>query len=460
MPTLQALPTTLRALIACVAITLPVSSSCIDDNVVDFDDDDDPVPDPVSEVGLQLVAEGFTNPVLLRMAPDDSDRKFIVDRIGTIRILTANDELLEEPFLDLRDAIVELSEDYDERGLLGLAFHPQYATNGRLYVYYSAPLRDEAPDDWDHTARLSELTVSDPSANRVDPESERVLLAIDQPQGNHNGGTVTFGPDGLLYLSLGDGGASNDVGEGHPPLGNGQDATTLLGSILRIDVDRGDPYAIPDDNPYVGVEGADEIYAHGFRNPYRMSFDLAGDRELFVGDVGQVRWEEIDIVTLGGNYGWNIREGTHCFDPQDETMEPAACPSEGWNGESLLPPILEYPNADAEGGIGVAVVGGFVYRGAAMPDLVGDYVFGDFSASFEAPMGSLFAGDRADDGTWSMRRLSISGNAGSSLERYLLGLGQDSLGEIYALTSDEPGPRGTTGRVFRIVPSSRTNEGG
>lgn len=449
----------LRVLIACAALALPASTSCIDDNIVDFDDDEPVVPEPVDEVALESIAEGLTSPVLLLSAPQDGSRMFIVDRTGTVRIVTTEDGLVDEPFLDLRDRIVDLEEDFDERGLLGLAFHPLHAENGKLYVYYSAPLREGAPEGWDHTARLSELTMSDPSANRVDPGSERILLEIDEPQFNHNGGTVAFGPDGFLYLSLGDGGEANDVGLGHPPLGNGQDARTLLGSILRLDVNGGDPYAIPSDNPYVGIEGADEIYAHGFRNPYRMSFDLAGDRDLFVGDAGQVRWEEVDIVTLGGNYGWNIREGNHCFDPADETMEPASCPDEGWNGEPLFGPIVEYRNSASEGGIGSAVIGGFVYRGASMPGLTGDYVFGDLSASLEEPSGRIFVASRseADDGTWNMRELSIAGRSGGSLGAFVLGFGQDSLGEVYVLTSDELGPTGTTGRVFRLVPAPMTS---
>jgi glucose/arabinose dehydrogenase len=451
----------MRAAIVCASIAMAASVSCIDDNLVDFDDDDEQVdPEPVNRVGLQLVADGLVNPVLLVSSGDGTARRFIVDRIGLVRIATSRDEVLDEPFLDLRDAIVRLEDDYDERGLLGLAFHPAYETNGKLYIYYSAPLRRDAPEGYDHTARLSELTVSDPAANRVDPTSERILLEIDQPQANHNGGSVAFGPDGFLYLSLGDGGEANDVGLGHPPLGNGQDARTLLGSILRIDVDHGDPYAVPADNPYVGREGADEIFAHGFRNPYRMSFDLAGSRELFVSDAGQNRWEEIDLVTRGGNYGWNVREGTHCFDRDDADQEPASCPTVGWDGEPLIDPIVEYQNANVEGGLGVVVVGGYVYRGTAMPGLAGDYVFGDFSATFDAPQGRIFAASASDDddGTFVMRELTVEGRDGEGLGAYLLGFGQDDLGDVYVLVSEEPGPTGRTGRVYRLVPGTRASE--
>ena len=410
--------------------------------------------EPVAAVALELVAEGMTSPTLLREAPDDSGRLFVLDQVGTIRIVNADGELLPEPFLDLQESLVELTPSYDERGLLGLAFHPQYADNGRFYVYYSAPLREDAPDGWDHTARISEFTASADDANRADPESERVVLEVDQPQPNHNGGTVAFGPEGFLYVSLGDGGAANDVGAGHPPLGNGQDATTLLGSILRLDVEEM-PYAIPEDNPFTARRDPrrDEIWAYGFRNPFRMSFDMGGERQLFLGDAGQNQWEEVDIVARGDNYGWNIREGLHCFDRDNPDDSPANCPDTGPYGETLVDPILEYPNAGTEGGIGLAVIGGFVYRGEAIPGLEGQYVFGDYSAS-EAPEGQLFAAMPGEDqpDTWTMRELRIEGRDDDSLGAFVKGLGQDADGELYVLTSERGGPIDMTGAVYRIAP--------
>lgn len=265
-------------------------------------DDTDPVDVAEEFPALELVAEGFAAPVLLREAPDESGRLFVVDQAGLIRVVGADGELRSEPFLDLRSRIVPLRTDFDERGLLGLAFHPGYASNGRFHVYYSAPLRAGAPDDFDHTSHVSEFTVSaDPEV--ADPASERVILQVDEPQANHNAGTVAFGPDGYLYVSLGDGGGGNDIGTGHVPDwyegnagGNGQDVEqNLLGSILRIDVDTGDPYGIPSDNPFVGETGLDEIWAYGFRNPYRFSFDaLTGT--MLVGDAGQELWEEVSLV--------------------------------------------------------------------------------------------------------------------------------------------------------------------
>lgn len=414
---------------------------------------DGETPAPVDTVGLERIVEGLTSPVLLREALDDSGRLFIVDQVGVIRILTPDGDLLETPFLDLQDQIVDLMPAFDERGLLGLAFHPEYATNGRFFVYYSAPLRDGAPQEYNHTSHVSQLTVSETDENVADPSSERILLQVDQPQFNHDAGTLAFGPDGFLYISLGDGGGANDVGEGHPPLGNGQDSSTLLGSILRIDVDQGDPFAIPEDNPYVGMDGRDEIFARGFRNPFRMSFDQGGDRSLFVGDAGQDLWEEVSIVTLGGNYGWNIREGTHCFDPENPTEPPDTCPEEGPEGKPLIDPIIEYRNANAPGGIGLVVIGGFVYRGSNIPELEGTYVFGDYSAAPSEPMGKLFAATRPADGEglWDMRELSIAGRMDGALGAFLLGFGQDNSGEIYVLLSQQPGPTGTTGEVYRVV---------
>ena len=299
-------------------------------------DEDEVIPPVGNEVlDVELVAEGLTAPGLLREAPDGSGRLFVVDQAGLIRVIDADGTLLPEPFLDVRSRMVTLNAGFDERGLLGLDFHPDYATNGRFYVYYSAPLRAGAPAAFNHTSHVSEFTVSsDP--NVADAGSEEVLLQVDQPQFNHNAGTVAFGPDGYLYISLGDGGGGDDTGVGHVAGGNGQDIeSNLLGSILRIDVDGGDPYAIPADNPFVGEDGLDEIYAYGVRNPYRFSFDMGGSNDLLVGDAGQELYEEVSLVELGGNYGWNVKEGTHCFDPDDPTNPPADCPDVGEMGEPL-----------------------------------------------------------------------------------------------------------------------------
>lgn len=417
-------------------------------------------------VGLQLVAEGLTSPVALIPAPDDSGRLFVADQIGQIRIIDAEGQLMAEPFLDIQDRLVSLGAEYDERGLLGLAFHPAYAENGRFFVYYSAPLRAEAPSGWDHTSHLSAFTVTADNANSADPASEQILLQVDQPQGNHNAGSIAFGPDGFLYVPLGDGGAANDVAMGHVEDwyetnggGNGQDlAQNLLGSILRLDVDAegadGRGYAIPADNPFADQEVAAEIWAIGFRNPYRMSFDMGGEQALFVGDAGQNLWEEVSIVEEGGNYGWNVKEGTHCFSTANPDSSLDSCPDEDADGRALIDPIIEYQNANAEGGIGLVVIGGNVYRGSALPQWDGRYIFGDWSTAFPQGDGTLFiATPPAGEGAmWSFEELVVAGSENGRLNEYLLSFGQDQEGEIYVLTTETTGPNGNTGKVYKLVP--------
>jgi glucose/arabinose dehydrogenase len=393
-------------------------------------------------------------------SPDASNRLFVVDQTGRIRIIDATGTLLSEPFLDLTGAIVQLNPDFDERGLLGLAFHPQYATNGRFYVYYSSPVRAGTPADYNHTAVISEFRVSAGDANRADVATERVLLQIPEPQFNHNGGTLAFGADGFLYISLGDGGGGDDNGMGHVADwysandgGNGQDVeANLLGSILRIDVNSGNPYGIPADNPFVGEDGLDEIYAYGFRNPYRMSFDAGGTGMLLVGDAGQELYEEVSVVTNGGNYGWNVKEGTHCFNTDDPETSRASCPDVGEFGEPLIDPVIEYDNAKDGSGVGIVVVGGYVYRGSDVPDLAGRYIFGDYSTSFDAASGQVFAATVSGSGPWSFEELRF-GSTDSRLNAYVLGFGQDNEGEVYVLTSETGTPSGTTGRVWRLVMS-------
>ncbi len=411
---------------------------------------------PMMTVELQLEADGFNSPVALATPEDGTGRLFIVDRLGLIHVLTSEGTLLEEPFLDVRDRMVELRERFDERGLLGLAFHPDFEENGRFYVYYSAPLREEASQSWDHTAHISEFAVGRDNPNRADPNSERVLLMVDEPQFNHDGGQVLFGPDGYLYISFGDGGGANDTATGHGLNGNGQDPSTLLGSVLRVDVDGGDPYGIPSDNPFVDSDdGAGEVFAYGLRNPWRMSFDAGGEQELFVADVGQNLWEEVNIVTNGGNYGWYVKEGTHCFDHHNPDVSPEECSDTGLNGEPLIGPIIEYGHPDVPGGIGTTVIGGFVYRGAALPELQGRYVFGDWSTNFGMPDGTLLVGSapNSEGELWSIAELPITNTEDGRPHLFVLGFGQDAEKELYVLTTDITGPTGTTGKVWKIVPA-------
>jgi glucose/arabinose dehydrogenase len=277
-------------------------------------------------VDLELVAEGFASPIGVVSVPDNSDRLFVIDQAGKIWIIDSTGNKLATPFIDLSGMMVTLNVNYDERGLLGLAFHPDYKTNGRFFVYYQKPPRAGGPVagvNWNNFSRVSEFKVSTSNSNVADISSEKVILEWDDPQSNHNGGTIAFGPDGYLYIALGDGGSANDVAPGHVDDwyaanagGNGQDIeANLFGSILRININvsNGANYGIPADNPFVNKAGLDEIYAYGFRNPFRMSFDMGGSHDLYAGDAGQALYEEIDRVTKGGNYGWNVKEGAHCF---------------------------------------------------------------------------------------------------------------------------------------------------
>lgn len=412
----------------------------------------DPGEQVLAPVVLELVAGGLTSPVGLVPASDGS-RLFVVDQIGQIRIIDADGNLLPTPLLDLADRMVELMPDFDERGLLSMAFHPDYTTNRRFFVIYSAPRGAMIPEGYDSQLNLSEFLISQSDPNQADPTSERILLTIGKPQFNHNGGQLAFGLDGLLYISVGDGGGANDVGLGHNiDTGNGQDKTTLLGKLLRIDVDNGDPFGIPADNPFVGNAAVrDEIFALGMRNPWRFSFD--GSR-LFLADVGQDLYEEVNLIVAGGNYGWRTKEASFCFDPANPTSPPASCPDNDPDGQPLIDPIIEYQHFDDEGiPVGVAVIGGFVYRGASIEGLAGDYVFGDFSTGFDAADGTLFAATEQSDGTWRHRELAVTGKPDQRIGAFVLGFGRDNQGEIYVLTSQNLGPTGTTGQVYRLLPA-------
>jgi glucose/arabinose dehydrogenase len=425
------------------------------------------------DVTAELVAENLTSPLMVTEAPDDSGYLYIVDQAGQIWIVMPDGTMAEQSFLDVSDLLIELNPGYDERGLLGLAFHPNYAENGRFFIYYSAPLREGAPDGWNHTNVLSEFHVSD-DPMLADPTSERVLLALDWPQGNHNGGTVAFGPDdGYLYLALGDGGGGNDDGMGHVDDwydfnegGNGQDIEeNLMGSILRIDVDAENgelPYGIPADNPFVEGSGLDEIYAYGFRNPYRFSFDIGGEHRLFAGDAGQELWEEVSVVNLGGNYGWNVYEGTHCFSTANPETVPDDCPDtvgEGHPdaGAPLLMPVIEFANSKQAGGLGQTVVGGYVYRAGEIAAFDGRYIFGAWSAGESEAgdnlPGTVFIAEETAEGLWGFEAVSFSNMPDGGLGHFLLGFGQDNAGNVFLTTTDNVGPEGATGKVYRLVPA-------
>ncbi len=405
-------------------------------------------------IKLEAVATALRSPIDLKSPPDGSGRRFIVEQLGTIRILMPDGKMLSAPFLNIRGKLVDFVLPFDERGLLGLAFHPKYKSNGKFYVHYSAPTRKDAPSlraflYGNHTSTVSEFKVSkDP--NIADPDSERVLLQLDQPYFNHNGGALAFRPkDGYLYISFGDGGFADDWGWGHDKKrGNGQVLTTLLGKILRIDVnkkDKGLQYGIPADNPFVGKKGAPpEIFAYGFRNPWRMTFDMGGNRSLFVADVQQNSYEEVHIVTKGGNYGWRVKEGTHCFDYLNPNDHKSSCADSG-----MIDPIIEYNNCKKfpKNCDGSAVMGGAVYRGKHRP-WQGKYFFGDWSMTFRAKNGRLYVATESG-GKWRMERANVTN---MDFQTHVLAISNDGEGNVYVLTSESGGPNETFDTVYQILP--------
>ena len=343
-----------------------------------------------ARVGLTLepVVSGLSDPLAVTHAGDGSGRIFVAEQAGRIRIVR-DGALVEEAFLDISDRI----SAGGERGLLGLAFHPD-STAATFFVNYTDPNGD---------TRISSFAVDPANQDRADPESEVRLVSIGQPYANHNGGALAFGPEGFLYIATGDGGSGGD------PHGYGQSLETLLGKILRIDVNQpqgNNAYAIPVDNPFVGEASAlPEIFAFGMRNPWRMSFDRANG-DLWIGDVGQGAWEEIDVVragTSGQNFGWNLMEGANCFRPAD-----------GCEEASLVLPVTEYSRD-----LGSTVIGGVVYRGSEQAALVGGYVFADFAS------GNVWLIDAALDGP-TEPVLALESDATIS------SFGEDEEGEVYA----------------------------
>jgi glucose/arabinose dehydrogenase len=399
--------------------------------------------------GLKVFAEGFVSPTVLVGLGDAGGTVLVADQVGTIDAVSKDGK--RTPFADLRPRMTKLNEGFDERGLLGLALHPKFAENHKLYATYSAPKRPGAPEDWDHTMRLSEFTAA-PDHHSLKMDSEKVVLQIDKPYFNHNGGCLQFGPDGYLYMSVGDGGNGNDQGK-RPPEGNGQNLQTLLGKILRIDVNvPGKSYGIPKDNPFIGKQARLEIFAYGMRNPWRMSFDSGGEHELFAGDVGQDSFEEVDIIKRGGNYGWNVREGFHCFDPKDSVHAPADCPKTAANGDPFIDPIFEYKNMKAHpkdpDAQGASITGGFIYRGKALPQLYGKYVFADWSRQMVKAEGILFAATKGSDGRWTWQRIHPTT---PKIDFCIPGFGEDSEHELYVFANNSSSVVGHSGKVYKFV---------
>jgi glucose/arabinose dehydrogenase len=359
-------------------------------------------PEGAVAVGLQEVASGLSLPLYLTAPPGDTGRLFIVEKGGAIRIVKGG-TLLPTPFLDLTGRV----STGGEQGLLGLAFDPGYADNGRFVVHYT---------DLSGNTVVSLFRVTDGDPDRADPATETIVLTAEQPFSNHNGGQILFGPDGMLYVGLGDGGGSGDPGD------RGQSLTDLLGGILRVDVSSGTSYTVPPDNPFVGrTDARPEIWSFGLRNPWRFTFDPAtGD--LYVADVGEHAWEEVDVVTAaagagrGANFGWSRTEGRHCYadagcDPSQYTL-----------------PVAEYSH---DGGCSIS--GGFVYRGAAIPALQGHYFYADYCQGWVRSF-RLQNGEAVEPQQWPT--LAPGGAVPS--------FGQDAAGELYVLSAE--------GRVFRIVP--------
>ena len=354
-------------------------------------------------LSFEPFAAGLGNLTFLTHAGDGTGLLYAVEQAGVVRVVERDGSVRPQPLLDISDRV----SAGGERGLLGLAFHPDYAQNGRLFVHYT---------DADGNTAVSEF--SRVAEAQADPASERRIFSLEQPFGNHNGGMLAFGPDGYLYISLGDGGGAGD------PLGAGQNLATPLGKILRIDVDGEEPYAIPPDNPFVGQEGARaEIWAWGLRNPWRLGFDRASGA-LVIADVGQGQWEEINVQPAGAggrNYGWNVMEGPECF-------ADASCASSG-----LIPPAASYPL----GGGQCAVVGGYTYRGSQYPALNGAYLFADHCS------GLLWAFDLAtalDGGQVIAPEVGSAGLRPSSF-------GEDEEGELYLV--------GHGGEILRITARPR-----
>jgi glucose/arabinose dehydrogenase len=409
---------------------------------------------------LQEIATGFNAPVRAVRAPGIDGSLFVIEQTGKIlRVDLETGQATE--FHDVSNDLVNplgAFGNYDERGLLGLAFHPDYQNNGLFYTYQSEPVRSSedstvdfvvaSNDQLRHRSMVVEYRASDASCNSFIRKTKN-LMVLDQPQFNHNGGDMVFDIDGLLYISLGDGGASNDSGQGHGPLGNGRDKTTVLGSILRIDplgsTALNGKYGIPIDNPFLDPddEGLDEIFAYGLRNPYRMSID-AQTGDLYTGDVGQGALEEVNIVIKGGNYGWNIKEGEVFFyNPEETPSNATQSPYVSLVGPPVLPSDLVEPIAQYDRGEGISVIGGYVYRGSTLDAMQGFYIFGDY-------LGRLF---KLDQNTGVIQEFLLQNENMDSVDfdGLLYGFGQDADNELYAVTNATSSVISREGKLLKLV---------
>lgn len=425
---------------------------------------DNPIPNPIQKGSIRLrlkqIATGLTGPNWAVFAPGDSEHLYTNDQTGKLwRIdLTSGDKF----FMDFSSLLVPLgisgNDSFDERGFLGFAFHPQYGVNEILYTYTS----ESAEDTSDFSTIPTGASANHRSVIRewkfnfsnIDPDpavqETRILLTIDQPQFNHNGGALNFGPDGMLYIALGDGGGADDrdsdfIGDpmiGHGANGNGQNPGNPLGSLLRIDPlgnnsDNG-KYGIPVDNPFVGSDTIlPETYAYGFRNPFRFSFDSLTSTLVLV-DVGQNDIEEVNLVESGGNYGWGLKEGSFRFEPNGND---AGFVTDGIVVGNFIDPVIQYDHDE-----GIAIIGGFVYRGNAIPALQGKYVFGDTAKTGNSD-GRIFYSDGS-------KILELDLTDRDQPDFWVLGFGQDGDGELYVLGNTTGTPFGSTGTVYKLIPNA------
>jgi glucose/arabinose dehydrogenase len=441
-----------------------------------------------SSAKLTEILSGLDAPIALVSPDDGTNRRFVVDQTGIVLDIEDAQSGDKRPFLDIRDRLVSILPAFDERGLWSIAFHPDFASNGRLFVTYSAKRREHSPYSGEtaYTWRLSEFKGSADNPDYVDTDSENVLIEIDWINRKHNGGGLTFGKDGMLYVGIGDGGGVHGVPDVYvaPQLDEdalrnaaeikedpyrlpetfhhydqwAQDLGRLHGKILRIDVDAASPYAIPASNPFSGAANyRPEIWAWGFRNPFRLSVDSEGAGDIIVSGVAETLWEAVYVVSGPGNFGWPIKEGTHCFDRERAFDPPVECAATGQFGEPLHDPAVEYPNwsverpwskVDAEP-LGTATVGGFVYRGAALPAFYGKMIIGDFSLRIEEPSGQILMASptRRWRDLWEVENLI-------TMDQRVHSLGQDSSGELYVLTTAQGIPTGKSGKVWKLEPKT------
>ena len=392
-----------------------------------------------AETPIQLVkVVGGLNKPLAMVQPQGESRMFIMEHEGLIKVL--EDGKITHTLLDLTSKILPFNSDYSEAGLLGMAIHPNFQKNGKIYVAYSAPLGSDssaAPAGYSHLNVVEEFVVSKSSKNRIDPNSGKRVHSLPWPNFNHNGHWIGFGPDQMLYISTGDGGYKAEWTEKKANY-NSQNLDNYFGKILRIDVSqstKSKPYRVPADNPMVKVPQAlPEIWAFGLRDPWRCSFDTKGSKQLICGDVQEDSYESIKIIEKGKNMGWPIVEGQmRCFSWENPQVQKENC-----NKSAINPAVIEYPNCSAvpAGCKGISVAGGYIHRGSSS-QLHGKYIFGDWSKRFDQNDGQVFVATPSKEGSWSMVNTSIKMSEPTANGKlpYILSFAQDSSGNVYALTA-------------------------